>query len=40
MPRVPYSSVLGSLMYAMICSHQDLSYVVHVVSRDMENPSK
>jgi hypothetical protein len=26
MSRVPYSSVVGSLMYVMVCSHPDLSY--------------
>ena len=40
MSRVPYSSVVGSLMYAMVCSRPDLSYVVSAVSRYMENPSK
>ena len=40
MSRVPYSSVVGSLMYAMICSSLDLSYVVIVVSRYMANPGK
>ena len=37
MSRVSYSSVMGSLMYVMVCSHQDLSYVV---SRYMTNPDK
>ena len=40
MSRVPYSGVVGSLMYAMICSRQDLSYVVSVVSRYMANLNK
>ena len=40
MSRVPYSSAVGYLMYAMICSHPDLSYVVSVVSRYMANLSK
>ena len=40
MSRVPYSSVMGSLMYAMICSRPDLSYVVSVVSRYMANLGK
>ena len=35
MSRVPYSSAVGSLMYAMACSCPDLSYAV---SRYMENP--
>ena len=28
MPNVPYSSAVGSLMYAMICTRSDLSHVV------------
>jgi hypothetical protein len=40
MSRVPYSSVVGSLMYAMVCSHPDLSYAMSLVSRYMANPSK
>ena len=37
MSRVPYSSVVGSFLYAMVCSHPDLSYAV---SRYMANPGK
>ena len=33
MPRVPYSSVMGSLMYDMMCLPLDLDYVVSAVSR-------
>ncbi|PHT45605.1 Retrovirus-related Pol polyprotein from transposon TNT 1-94 [Capsicum baccatum] len=40
MSQVPYSSDVGSLMYAMVCSQLDLSYVVSVVSRYMANPVK
>ena len=40
MSQVPYSSVVGSLMNAMVCSCLDLSYVVNAVSRYMTNPSK
>ena len=28
MSKVPYSNVLGSLMYTMVCSSPDLAYVV------------
>ncbi|KAG8491178.1 hypothetical protein CXB51_014420 [Gossypium anomalum] len=38
--HVPYSSVVGSLMYAMVCSRPDLSYLVSTVSRYMVDPSK
>ena len=40
MSRVPYSSGVGSLMYAMVCSRPDLSYAMSLVSRYMSNPSK
>ena len=40
MSRVPYSSAVGSLMYAMVCSRPDLSYAMSLVSRYMSNPGK
>ncbi|KAF3636625.1 hypothetical protein FXO37_25365, partial [Capsicum annuum] len=40
MSRVPYSSAVGSLMYAMVCFRPNLSYIISVVSRYMENPIK
>ncbi len=40
MSHVSYSSSVGSLMYAMVCSCPDLSYAVSAVSRYMANPSK
>ena len=40
MSRVPYSSAVGSLMYAMICTRPDLAYAVSMVSRYMANPGK
>ena len=40
MAKVPYSSTVGSLMYAMICTRPDISYAVGVVSRYMSNPKK
>ena len=33
MDKVPYSSIMGSLMYAMLCTRSDISYVVGVVSK-------
>ncbi|PHT64097.1 hypothetical protein T459_31970 [Capsicum annuum] len=35
MSRVLYSSAVGSLMYVMVCSRPDLSYVVSAVCRYM-----
>ena len=40
MARVPYSSAVGSMMYAMVCTHPDISHVVSVVSRYMACPGK
>jgi len=40
MSRVPYSSDVGSLMYAMACFRPDLSYAMSLVSRYMSNPGK
>jgi hypothetical protein len=38
--RVPYSSDVGSLMYAMVCFWPDLSHAMSLVSRYMANPGK
>ena len=32
MMKVPYASIVGSLMYAMVCTGPDMRYVVGVVS--------
>ena len=40
MSRVPYSRAVGSVMYAMVCTHLDLSHTVSSVSRYMANPGK
>ncbi|KAH9779279.1 hypothetical protein KPL71_007667 [Citrus sinensis] len=40
MKKVPYSSVVGRIMYAMVCSRPDVAYGVGVVSRFMGNPGK
>ena len=40
MSKVPYASVIGSLMYAMICTRSDIAHAVGVVSRYMSNPRK
>jgi len=38
MSKVPFSSVVGSLMHAMICTRQDIAYDVGVVSIFLSNP--
>ena len=40
MSRVPYSSVVGSLMYVMVCSSPDLANAFSAISRFMEKPDK
>jgi len=40
MSKVPYSSVVGSLMYAMVCTKPDLDYAVSMVSRFLNQPQK
>jgi hypothetical protein len=40
MSHIPYSTVVGNLMYAMIYTRPDLAHVVSVVSRFMHNPGK
>ena len=40
MSIIPYSLVVGSLMYAMMCTRPDISHAVGVVSRFLGNPSK
>ena len=40
MSRVSYSSVVGFLMYVMVCMCPDLAYVVSAVSRYMAKPGK
>lgn len=40
MKNVPYASVVGSLMYAMVCTRPDIFQAVSLVSRYMHNPGK
>ena len=40
MEKVPYSSAIGSLMYAMVSTQPNFGYAVGVVSKYMANPSK
>eukprot|EP00253_Pinus_taeda_P033404 PITA_33404 len=40
MSRVPYASVVASLMYAMVCTRLDIAHVVGVLSRFMSKPGK
>jgi hypothetical protein len=40
MSRVPYASVVGCLMYAMVCTRPDIAHAVGVLSRYMSKPRK
>ena len=40
MARVPYASVVGSLIYDMMCTRPDISQTVSMVSRYMHNSGK
>ena len=40
MMKVPYASVVGSLMYVMECTRSNIEYVVGVVSWFMSNLGK
>lgn len=40
MEAIPYSSAVGSLMYAMVCTRPDIAHAVGVVSRFLSNPGK
>ena len=38
MRKLPYVSVIGSIMYAMVCSRSYLSYAVSMLSIFMSDP--
>ncbi|GJR57614.1 putative polyprotein [Tanacetum coccineum] len=40
MSRIPYASVAGSLMYAIVCTRPDIAHAMSVVSRYMAHPGK
>ena len=40
MEAIPYSSAVGSLMYAMVCTRPDIAHAVGMVSRFLSNPGK
>ncbi|RVX06995.1 Retrovirus-related Pol polyprotein from transposon TNT 1-94 [Vitis vinifera] len=40
MSKVPYTSAIGSLMYAMVCTRSDIAHAVGVVSKFMSRPRK
>ena len=40
MSVIPYSLTIGSLMYAMVCTHPDISHAGRFVSIFLANPGK
>ncbi|GJU79914.1 hypothetical protein Tco_1282279 [Tanacetum coccineum] len=40
MSRVPYASVVGSIVYAMTCTRPDVSFALSMVSRHQQNPGE
>ncbi|RVW75392.1 Retrovirus-related Pol polyprotein from transposon TNT 1-94 [Vitis vinifera] len=40
MRKVPYTSTMGSLMYAKVCMRLDIAHVIGVVSMFLSNPDK
>ena len=38
MRQVPYASIVGSLMYAILCTRPDICYSAGMVSRYQSNP--
>jgi hypothetical protein len=40
MSRVPYSSTIGILMYAMVCTRPDIAHAMGFVRRYMNNTDK
>ena len=40
MSKISYASVVGSFIYAMVCTRSNIAHLVGVVSRFLANPSK
>ena len=38
MQQIPYASAIGSLMYAQVCTHPDIAYIVSMLGRYLSNP--
>ena len=38
MEDIPYASVVGSLMYAQVCTSPDIAFIVGVLDRYLSNP--
>ena len=40
MSRIPYTSMIGSLMYVMLCTRPDIAFTVSISSRYQLNPDE
>ena len=40
MKAIPYSSVVGSLVYSQVCTHPDISFFVSLLCRYLSDPSQ
>lgn len=40
MDQISYASIVGSVMYLMICTHPDVAYSISMTSRFMSNPGR
>ncbi|XP_050229335.2 beta-galactosidase 15-like [Mercurialis annua] len=40
MEGIPYASAVGSLMYAQVCTHPDLAFIVGMLGRYQSNPGR
>ena len=40
MKAIPYSSVMGSLMYAQVCTHPDIDFFIGMLGRYMSDPDQ
>ena len=36
--RIPYTSTVGSILYAQVCTRSDITYVVRMLGRYQSNP--
>ena len=40
MSRIPYASVIGSIVYAMLCTRPDVSYALSITNRYQSDPGE
>jgi hypothetical protein len=38
MQNIPYASVIGSIMYAQVCTRSDIAYITGTLGRYLSNP--